>query len=392
MSPPEGGNHCHPATSTSCEADTLTSLLTSTATNLQIRTEVSSVLTTLLNDVETTSTLSAHLVHKSRTTSLQNQLTAAQTALAESRALAQHESQRRQQLGDVFLAELAKLSLKLEELEGWRSDNEGRVQEHDVLKRRFEEMTDRAQALELAVQEGQGGQAAQADAQVGPSPTTEQKGGAVGANTSASTTAGVPQVEAAAAASSEDVVGGVQKGDANATEREKADAHVNEKVAPDPLNAVPANPAESADGAGVVSNANDISDVAASTDTTKAADGHNTGESTPTTSDTASADAEPEVTADNAKEEETGTKDTACYQPTNEEEGPHPTQSYGRCRTHLGMRPRTSVDDHVCQSGGAGHTEHRPGQRRHVFQGRHIVWFGWWWWRRSRRWWWEWQW
>ena len=264
MSPPEGA-----ASLSSCysyEADTLTSLLTTTAANLQIRTEVSSVLTTLLNDVETSSTLSTHLVHKSHTAQLQSQLATAQTALEESRALAQHESIRRQQLGDAFLAELAKLSVKLVELEGWRSDHEGRVAEYDQLKRRLEEMTDRAQALELAVQEGQAEQAANANSS--GSAVTEE--GAAAATTSAG---------------SEDIIGGgAQKktGDANAVvEEEKADvdvdvdAQANENVdstapptATDTASAAAATSTLTTEGAEDADAVSD--DIAAETDNAKA--------------------------------------------------------------------------------------------------------------------------
>ena len=140
---------------TTASATSISTLLTTTATHLQIRSEVSSALTDLLTDVEASASLSRHLAATSHTAALQNQLAATRRALAESRAVAAAEVERRQQLGDAFWVQLAKLTVYLGELEGWKEDNRGRVEEYDGMRRRLDEMTDRARALEMALEEGQ---------------------------------------------------------------------------------------------------------------------------------------------------------------------------------------------------------------------------------------------
>lgn len=143
------------ATTASASATSISTLLTTTAAHLQIRSEVSSALTDLLTDVEASASLSRHLAATSHTAALQNQLAATRRALAESRAVAAAEVERRQQLGDAFWVQLAKLTVYLGELEGWKEDNRGRVEEYDGMRRRLDEMTDRARALEMALEEGQ---------------------------------------------------------------------------------------------------------------------------------------------------------------------------------------------------------------------------------------------
>ena len=143
------------ATSATANATSISTLLTTTATHLQIRSEVSSTLTDLLTDVEASASLSRHLAATSHTAALRSQLTATRRALAESRAVAAAEVERRQRLGDAFWVQLAKLAVHLGELEGWKEDNRGRVEEYDEMRRRLDDMTDRARALEMALEEGQ---------------------------------------------------------------------------------------------------------------------------------------------------------------------------------------------------------------------------------------------
>lgn len=109
--------------------------------DLLFRSEVSATLQEMLSDIETAHTLSTELNHHNEVHSLQSQLEAARNALEEERAVREEqeerwaeEAKRRAELGDKFVSELVRLSAEMVELERWREENRGKVEEHGDLK------------------------------------------------------------------------------------------------------------------------------------------------------------------------------------------------------------------------------------------------------------------
>eukprot|EP00562_Extubocellulus_spinifer_P003421 CAMPEP_0178489988 /NCGR_PEP_ID=MMETSP0696-20121128/10659_1 /TAXON_ID=265572 /ORGANISM="Extubocellulus spinifer, Strain CCMP396" /LENGTH=189 /DNA_ID=CAMNT_0020117805 /DNA_START=63 /DNA_END=629 /DNA_ORIENTATION=+ len=177
MAPPEGSD----TTTANTANNEIATLLETATTNLQIRSEVQTCLSSLLTDVELATTLSTALQSSVSTTQLRHKLTKTQLALDESRAVVEHETTRRIQLGDAFLVEWVKLSTYIQELERWRENNQVRIDEYDDMKRQLGVVTDRAKALELVNEEIMVSRQSGADGEKEKESADEEKGGEEGA-------------------------------------------------------------------------------------------------------------------------------------------------------------------------------------------------------------------
>ena len=112
------------------------SLLTASH-DLQVRDEVSTILQSMLSDIETQNTLKSQYNHQTQIQQLQSQLHNCQLELQERRAYQQNSILERQNVGDLFVSELFVLSQTLQELHSWKEQHEVKIQEYDVLKEKL---------------------------------------------------------------------------------------------------------------------------------------------------------------------------------------------------------------------------------------------------------------
>ena len=109
-------------------------ILSAAAASLEIRSEVESVMSSMLTDVESTIHLQNEYETQKEIQSLKNKLKHSSAALEEYHSFRLSEQSRRQEIGDLFVGELLLLSLKLGDLEMWKAENESKINKFNELE------------------------------------------------------------------------------------------------------------------------------------------------------------------------------------------------------------------------------------------------------------------
>ena len=119
--------------------------------DLHIRSEVSSLLTSLLTDIETQQTLQKEYKTKKQISKLDHKFQNTQNELLERRAIHYSTLNQRQELCDKFIGELFVLSLQMQELNSWKEANFEKVQRYDQLKRDLERAEESVRTFKRSV-------------------------------------------------------------------------------------------------------------------------------------------------------------------------------------------------------------------------------------------------
>jgi len=108
------------------------------ARNLEIRNTVSSTLSSLLTDIELAHNLQTQLKSANVISKLEHELSSMKHQLEEIQAMRYEELKQSQALGDVFVSELVRTSVKLGELESFYVENEEKVVNYNDMKCKLE--------------------------------------------------------------------------------------------------------------------------------------------------------------------------------------------------------------------------------------------------------------
>jgi len=129
------------------KASSTENALLATLQDIQIRNTVEETVKSMLQDVELAASLQKELTVEAEHSHLQKRALASEAALQETKLIQEEEKERTTSLADELVRELWSLSQELGSLKRWKKQNEGTIEERDVLMAKLLQAEDQIEDL-----------------------------------------------------------------------------------------------------------------------------------------------------------------------------------------------------------------------------------------------------
>lgn len=124
------------STATNATNQSAIAALTAATKDLQSRNEIQDILHWMIHDIETTTSYLQTQEEQTHLSQLEHKIQTLTNELEEHRAIQHHNQINNVRLGDTLVGELFVLSLRLHDLETWKAENMGKVEEFEDLLRK----------------------------------------------------------------------------------------------------------------------------------------------------------------------------------------------------------------------------------------------------------------